>query len=44
MSSSMFEKREFSYSFIYEVIDGLVLVDIDSFRDESVCHESVMDG
>ena len=44
MSSSMSAKRGFSNSFIYEVIDGLVLVDIDSVRDESVCHESVMDG
>ena len=44
MSSSMSAKRELSNSFIYEVIDGLVLVDIDSFRDDSVCHESVMDG
>ena len=44
MSSSMSAKREFSNSFIYEVIDRLVLVDIDCFRDEYVCHESVMDG
>ena len=44
MSSSMSAKREFSNSFIYEVIDGLVSVDIDSLRDDSVCHESVMDG
>ena len=44
MSSSMSAKREFSNSFIYEVIDGLVSVDIDYFRDDSVCHESVMDG
>ena len=44
MSSSMSAKREFSKSFIYEVIDGLLLVDIDSFRDDSVCHESVIDG
>ena len=44
MSSSMSSKREVSISFIYEVIDGLVSGDIDSFRDDSVCHESVMEG
>ena len=44
MSSSMSAKRELSNSCIYEVIDGLVSVYIDSFRDDSVCHESVMDG
>ena len=44
MSSSMSTKREFSNSFIYEVIDGLVSVDIGSFRDDYVWHESVMGG
>ena len=44
MSSSMPANREFYNSFIYEVIDGLVSVDIDSLHDDSVFHESVMDG